>query len=73
MLLAALFIYLDNKMDKKYALKCKQSPLQKAMTFGENALRVMGTVKGLYDSGKQIYEIRQSVAPVVSSAASFLI
>ena len=60
-------------MDKKYALKCRQSPLQKAMTFGENALRVMGTVKNLYDTGKQVYEIGQSVAPAIQTAASFLI
>ena len=59
-------------INKKQALQCRQSPLQKAMGYAENALKVVGTVKGLYDTGKQIYEIGKTMAPAIETAASLL-
>ena len=56
-------------IDKKYALSCRQSPLQKAMTYSENALRIIGTVQGLYQAGKQIYQV---AAPIAETAASIM-
>jgi len=32
------------------AKACRQSPLDKAAKWGENALRVIGTAKGIYDA-----------------------
>ena len=61
---------------KKSALKCKQNPLQKAISYGENALKVVGTVKGVYDFGKEAYGLGQSVyqaiAPIGEAAALML-
>jgi len=59
-------------IDKKAALKCRQSPLEKAMQYGENALRVVGTVKGIYEAGKQIYDIGKAVAPAVEAGMALL-
>ena len=60
-------------IDKKQALRCRQSPLQKAMGYAENALKIVGTVKGLYDTGKQIYEFGTAAVPVSETAASLLL
>ena len=60
-------------IDKKYSLKCRQSPLQKAMGYGENALRILGTAKGIFDTGKQVYEMGAAAAPYVSQAAGLLL
>ena len=59
-------------IDKKAALKCRQSPLQKAVDYTENALRVVGTVKGIYETGKQIYEIGRGLAPVAEAGMALL-
>ena len=58
---------------KKEALKTRQSPMQKALTFGENALKVVGTVKGVYDFGKEVYNTTQTVAPFIESAAALML
>ena len=58
---------------KKEALKTRQSPMQKALTFGENALKVVGTVKGAYDFGKEAYGFGQTVAPFIESAAALML
>ena len=59
-------------INKKIALSCRQSPLQKAMSYTENALKVVGTIKGIYDTGKQIYDFGKAAAPVFEGAASLL-
>ena len=54
--------------------------MQKALSFGENALKVVGTVKGVYDFGKEaygigqtIYNTAQAVAPYVEAAAGLML
>ena len=66
-------------MLNKQAKLCRQSPLQKAVAFGENALRVVGTVKGLYEAGqtvatagRAVYGAVQTGAPYFATAASVL-
>ena len=46
---------------KKQALMTRQTPMQKALSFGENALKVVGTVKGVYDLKKKkcIIQLKQ--------------
>ena len=58
---------------KKQALMTRQTPMQKALTFGENALKVVGTVKGVYDFGKEIYNTAQAAAPYVESAVGLML
>ena len=58
---------------KKEALKTRQSPMQKAVVFGENALKVVGTVKGVYDFGKEMYNTAQAAAPYVESAVGLML
>ena len=58
---------------KKEALKTRQSPMQKALTFGENALKVVGTVKGVYDFGKEIYNTAQAGTPFIESAVGLML
>jgi hypothetical protein len=50
----------------------RQSPLQKAATWGENAVRVLATAKTAYDTGKAIYSAAQTVAPYAAAAFSVL-
>ena len=52
---------------KNQALKSRQSPLQKAMSFGENALKIAGSIKGAYEFGRQAYDFAQYIAPIASS------
>jgi hypothetical protein len=59
-------------IDKKAALKCRQSPLQKAMGYAENALKIVGTVKGIYETGKELYNIGKAVAPAVEAGMALL-
>ena len=58
---------------KKQALMTRQSPMQKALTFGENALKVVGTVKGVYDFGKEVYNVAQTATPFIESAAALML
>ena len=58
---------------KKQALTTRQSPMQKALMFGENALKVVGTVKGVYDFGKEVYKTAQTVSPFIESAAALML
>ena len=46
--------------------------MQKAAGFGEGVLRVIGTARTLYDTGKAVYGAAQAVAPYVSAAAALL-
>ena len=58
---------------KKQALMTRQTPMQKGLSFGENALKIVGTVKGVYDFGKEIYNTAQTVAPYVESAVGLML
>ena len=57
-------------MYNKSAKLTRQSPLQKALGFGEGALRVIGTAKGLWDAGQAVYGAAQTIAPYAASAAA---
>lgn len=59
-------------MYNKAAIKCRQSPLQKAAEYGENALRVIGTAKSIYDAGRTVYSAAQAAGPYLAAAASML-
>ena len=56
----------------KSAKLTRQSPLQKATAWGEGALRVIGTAKTLWDTGKVVYGAAQAVAPYAAAAVSLL-
>lgn len=57
----------------KEAKACRQSPLEKAAKWGENALRVLGTAKGIYDAGRTVYNFAQAAAPYAQAAAAALL
>jgi hypothetical protein len=50
----------------KDAKKCRQSPLEKASKYVENASRMAGTIASAYNLGKMIYQGVQTVAPIVA-------
>jgi hypothetical protein len=54
------------------AKACRQSPLDKAAKWGEGALRILGTAKGIYDAGKTIYNVAQAAAPYAQAAMALL-
>ena len=54
--------------------------MQKALTFGENSLKIVGAVKGVYDFGKEaygfgqtLYNTAQAVSPYVESAVGLML
>ena len=56
---------------KQEALNCPQSPmLQKGYAMAENILKIAGTAKGIWDTGKTIYSGLQAAAPYARAAAS---
>ena len=57
---------------KKEALKTRQTPMQKALTFGENSLKIVGAVKGAYDFGKEAYGIGQTLYNTAQTATPFI-
>jgi len=50
----------------------RQSPMQKAAAFGEGALRVLGTARSVWDAGKAVYGVVQTIAPYAAQAAALL-
>jgi len=58
---------------KKSALMTRQSPMQKALSWGENALKVVGTAKGIYDASKTVYGFAQAVAPYAQAASALML
>jgi hypothetical protein len=54
------------------AKACRQSPLDKAAKWGEGALRILGTAKGIYDAGKSVYNFAQAAAPYAQAAMALL-
>ena len=59
-------------MFNKHARKCRQSPLQKATSYAENAARLAGTVKSIYDTSKMVYGAVQTAAPYAQAAMAML-
>ena len=51
---------------------CRQSPLDKAAKWGENAMRLIGTAKGIYDAGKTVYNFASAAAPYVQAGMAML-
>ncbi len=56
----------------KDAKKTRQSPMQKAISFGEGALRLVGTGKAIWDAGKTVYSAAQAVAPYAQAAIAMM-
>ena len=56
----------------KDAKLTRQTPLQKAVGFGEGALRVIGNGEALWDAGKVVYGAAQAAAPYLASAVTLL-
>ncbi len=56
----------------KDAKKTRQSPMQKAISFGEGALRLVGTGKAIWDAGKTVYAAAQAVAPYAQAAIAMM-
>ncbi len=55
---------------KQEALKTRQSPLQKAIGWGENALKFVGTARAIYEAGKTVYNVGQAAVPYLQGAAA---
>ena len=60
------------KMLYKESKRTRQSPLQKAIGYGEEALRVIGTGRALYDAGRTVWGAAQAVAPYAQAAIAML-
>ncbi len=52
--------------------KSRQSPLQKAVGYGEDALKIIGTGRALWDAGKTVWGAAQAVAPYAQAAIAML-
>ena len=50
----------------------RQSPLQKAASVGETALRVIGTGRALWDAGKTVWGAAQAIAPYAQAAMALM-
>ena len=55
----------------KEATRSRQSPLQKAVAWGESAARFVGTAKGVYDAGKSIFDAGRTVYSAIEAAAPY--
>ena len=60
------------KMLYKESKRTRQSPLQKAIGYGEEALRVIGTGRAIYDAGRTVWGAAQAVAPYAQAAIAML-
>ncbi len=56
----------------KGAKTTRQSPMQKAISFGEGALRLVGTGRAIWDAGKTVYSAAQAVAPYAQAAIALM-
>ena len=56
----------------KDAKMTRQSPMQKAASWGETALRVIGTGRAIWDAGKTVYSGIQAVAPYAQAAIALM-
>ena len=46
--------------------------MQKAAAWGENALRIVGTGRALWDAGKTVWGAAQAAAPYAQAAIALL-
>ena len=60
------------KMLYKESKRTRQSPLQKAIGYGEDALKVIGTGRAIYDAGRTVWGAAQAVAPYAQAAIAML-
>ena len=56
----------------KEAKRTRQTPMQKAASWGEKALRIVGTGRAIWDAGKTVWGAAQAVAPYVQNAIAML-
>ena len=57
----------------KQALRTRQSPMQKAIGYGENIAKFVSGARAAWDTGKAVYGFAQAAAPYVSAAAAMLV
>ena len=50
----------------------RQSPMQKAASWGETALRVVGTGRAIWDAGKTVWGAAQAIAPYARAAIALM-
>ena len=55
---------------KSEAIRCSQSPLQRAFGYADSALKFATSAKGIYDTGRSILAGAQAAAPYVRAAAT---
>ena len=56
-----------------HATRTRQSPMQKAIGYGENIAKFVGGARAAWDTAKTIYGFGQAAAPYVSAAAAMLV
>ncbi len=56
-----------NTMLHSAAKMSRQSPLDKMERWGENAMRLLGTAKGVYDAGRTVHNFASAAAPLPAS------
>ena len=56
----------------KEAKRTRQTPMQKAASWGENALRIVGTGRAIWDAGKTVYSGIQAIAPYATAAMALM-
>ena len=52
------------------AIKCPQSPLQRAFGYADSALKFATSAKGIYDTTRSVLGAAQAAAPYVRAAAT---
>ena len=57
----------------KHATRTRQSPMQKAIGYGENIAKFVGGARAAWDTARTIYNFGQAAAPYVSAAAAMLV
>ena len=55
---------------KDEAIRCRQSPLDKAYKIAETGLNIAGMAKTAWDTGRAIYGGMQAIAPYARGAAA---
>ena len=55
---------------KSEAIKCPQSPLQRAFGYADSALKFATSAKGIYDTTRSVLGAAQAAAPYVRAAAT---
>ena len=61
-----------NTMLHSAAKVSRQSPLDKMERWGENAMRLLGTAKGVYDAGRTVYNFASAAAPYLQAGMAML-